>query len=100
MIIILSTRSSAAAIADGLGDQRKAGQLAWVSNSIDIRAVREVIALSGGRAIAVSQFQLGALAGAVLSLLLVVLYQQAGSLGEELYRLQSGIAVEAVEHDE
>lgn len=58
IIIIASTRSSAADIADALGDQRKAGQLIWVSNSPDIRAVRQAISLAGGRAFAVSEFRL------------------------------------------
>ncbi len=97
MIIVVSTRSSAADIADALGDQRKESQLVWVSNSVDIRAVRQAIALSGGRAFALSEFQFGFLSGAVLSLLLVTLFQQAVSVGGEMYRLQAGTAVEAIE---
>ena len=73
MIIIISTRSSADEIAGTLGDQRRTGQLAWVSSSVDIRAVREAIALSGGGAIAISSFWLGVATGAVLSLLFVTL---------------------------
>lgn len=98
MIIVISlTRDSADEIAEALSDQRPSGQLAWVSNSVDIRAVRQVIALSGGRAIAISEFWLGCATGAVLSLLFVVLFQQAVSVGEELHRLQADTAVEAVE---
>ena len=94
MIIIISTRSSADEIAGTLGDQRRTGQLAWVSSSVDIRAVREAIALSGGGAIAISDFWLGVATGTVLSLLFVVLFQQAVSLGEALSQLHDGTVIE------
>lgn len=93
MIIIIATKNSADEIAEALGDQRRSGQLAWVSSSVDIRAIRQAIALSGGWAIAISEFWLGVATGAVLSLLFVALFQQAVSLGEALSRLHDGPSI-------
>lgn len=51
-------------------------------------------------AISVSQFELGFAMGAACCMMWATFLHLAVSVGEDLYRLQSGIAVETVKRDE
>lgn len=100
IIVIAKSKRTATTIAEMLGDRLESGQLMWISWSPDIRAVREAIVLSGGRAVAIGRYQFGFVSGFVLCGLLVGLYQAAIPVGEALYEWQAGAEIEVWEREQ
>lgn len=92
IIVIAKSQGIAAAVSGMVGDRLRPGQLVWASCSLDIRAVRQAIALAGGGAVAIGPYQFGLASGFVMLGLLVSLYQAAVPLGEALYEWQANAA--------
>ncbi len=77
IIVIAKSKRRAAAVSEMVGDRIQDGQRIWTSKFLDIGAIWQAIALSGGGVVEIGRYQLGFASGFVLCGLLVGLYQSA-----------------------
>ena len=100
MTLIISGRDKAKEIAEMIGDghrvlsSRCLRSCVWVSSNHDVRAVREAIALTSGRALVLSQFELGFTVGILCCISLLTVFLAAVPVGTVLSQLQNTAPVE------
>lgn len=88
MILIVTTADAAPKIADALGDTIRIGSRYWVSNAIDVRAVKMAASLADARAVVINlnSFRVGLVAGMFACILWAVLYNMAYQIAYQVAR--------------